>query len=298
MSDKMKPDGGRQASPRMTPHTQTVLRVLMGYGSDLGDRHMVRTEGLYGLELTRRTVSGPGTTDSVRLGRALLGAGRAGRAGDAAPSPLLQDHHQRRGPGRRGPCRRGQCQAGPRRAGYRSLSAQAGGGPLMGDVEPEDDCTSNPWLRRFIEEQIPVRFVPESHRHAVVYEPIHILEVRVETHSRSLPGILEALDAFRKACADPWVPDCEIVSDGLNSVQAGLLARSLNALAQGKGVLEAAAVLLPRAIRRDWLEEQRCSLVEIPTRRSQAIWVVSTLRGFPCMVFVARTSRLFRRSTA
>lgn len=55
MSEKLKPDGSRQAAPRMTPHTQTVLRVLMGYGSDLGDRHTVRTEGLYGLELTRRT---------------------------------------------------------------------------------------------------------------------------------------------------------------------------------------------------------------------------------------------------
>ena len=169
----------------------------------------------------------------------------------------------------------------------------------MGDVEPADGCTSNPWLRRFIEEQIQVQVVPESHRHAVLYEPIHVLEIRVEAHSGSVPRVLEALEAFRKACTDPWEPACEIMSDdGLDSVQASLLSRSLNALVQGKGVLEAAAVLLPRAIRRDWLEEQRCSLVEIPTRRSQAIWVASTLRGFPCMVFVARTSRIFRRSTA
>ncbi|MFE7129706.1 PadR family transcriptional regulator [Streptomyces sp. NPDC057638] len=42
-------------SPRMTKHTQTVLRVLLGQDSDLADRTTIRTEGLYGLELSRRS---------------------------------------------------------------------------------------------------------------------------------------------------------------------------------------------------------------------------------------------------
>ncbi|SEB83243.1 PadR family transcriptional regulator [Streptomyces sp. TLI_105] len=40
---------------KLTPHTQTVLRALLGQGDDTGQRSVVLTEGLYGLELSRRT---------------------------------------------------------------------------------------------------------------------------------------------------------------------------------------------------------------------------------------------------
>ncbi|GAA0664815.1 hypothetical protein GCM10009548_36040 [Streptomyces malaysiensis subsp. malaysiensis] len=38
---------------KVTPHTQTVLRALLGKGLDGKRRSMVVTEGLYGLELSR-----------------------------------------------------------------------------------------------------------------------------------------------------------------------------------------------------------------------------------------------------
>ena len=41
------------SEPRMTSHTQTVLRALLGQGSDNQRRSVVLTEGLYGLELSR-----------------------------------------------------------------------------------------------------------------------------------------------------------------------------------------------------------------------------------------------------
>ncbi|MFF3911569.1 PadR family transcriptional regulator [Streptomyces sp. NPDC001848] len=43
------------ADPRMTPHTQTVLRALLGQGVDSGRRVAVLSEGLYGLELSKMT---------------------------------------------------------------------------------------------------------------------------------------------------------------------------------------------------------------------------------------------------
>ncbi|AZM92239.1 MULTISPECIES: PadR family transcriptional regulator [Streptomyces] len=39
----------------LTPHTQTLLRALLGQGVDTGQRSVVLTEGLYGLDLVRRT---------------------------------------------------------------------------------------------------------------------------------------------------------------------------------------------------------------------------------------------------
>ncbi|MFJ3876482.1 PadR family transcriptional regulator [Streptomyces sp. NPDC090077] len=39
----------------LTPHTQTLLRTLLGQGIDIGQRSVVLTEGLYGLDLVRRT---------------------------------------------------------------------------------------------------------------------------------------------------------------------------------------------------------------------------------------------------
>ncbi|MEU6071825.1 helix-turn-helix transcriptional regulator [Streptomyces sp. NPDC047082] len=40
---------------KMTPHTQTVLRALLGQGDDSERRSVVLAEGLYGLELSKRT---------------------------------------------------------------------------------------------------------------------------------------------------------------------------------------------------------------------------------------------------
>jgi DNA-binding PadR family transcriptional regulator len=39
----------------MTPHTRTVLRVLLGRGTDVDRRAVVLADGIYGLELTRQT---------------------------------------------------------------------------------------------------------------------------------------------------------------------------------------------------------------------------------------------------
>jgi DNA-binding MarR family transcriptional regulator len=41
--------------PKMTLHTQTVLRALTGRGADGERRQALLTEGLYGLELSRLT---------------------------------------------------------------------------------------------------------------------------------------------------------------------------------------------------------------------------------------------------
>ena len=43
------------AQPRMTPHTQTVLRALLGRGTDTERRATALTNGVYGLELSRLT---------------------------------------------------------------------------------------------------------------------------------------------------------------------------------------------------------------------------------------------------
>ncbi|MGE7384503.1 PadR family transcriptional regulator [Streptomyces sp. NPDC004126] len=45
----------------LTPHTQTLLRALLGQGVDIGQRSVVLTEGLYGLDLSRRTELPNGT---------------------------------------------------------------------------------------------------------------------------------------------------------------------------------------------------------------------------------------------
>ncbi|MFD0435569.1 PadR family transcriptional regulator [Streptomyces chartreusis] len=43
------------ADPKMTPHTQTVLRALLGRDADGERRAAVLTEGLYGLALSKST---------------------------------------------------------------------------------------------------------------------------------------------------------------------------------------------------------------------------------------------------
>ncbi|MFD5724351.1 PadR family transcriptional regulator [Streptomyces sp. NPDC127036] len=43
------------ADPKMTPHTQTVLRALLGRDADGERRSAVLTSGLYGLELSKMT---------------------------------------------------------------------------------------------------------------------------------------------------------------------------------------------------------------------------------------------------
>ncbi|WP_078943810.1 PadR family transcriptional regulator [Streptomyces aureus] len=43
------------ADPKMTPHTQTVLRALLGQGTDGDRRTSVLADGMYGLELSRMT---------------------------------------------------------------------------------------------------------------------------------------------------------------------------------------------------------------------------------------------------
>ncbi|MCX4231842.1 PadR family transcriptional regulator [Streptomyces ortus] len=43
------------AEPKMTPHTQTVLRALMGQDAGGERRSAVLTTGLYGLELSKMT---------------------------------------------------------------------------------------------------------------------------------------------------------------------------------------------------------------------------------------------------
>ncbi|MGW6790759.1 PadR family transcriptional regulator [Streptomyces chartreusis] len=40
---------------KMTPHTQTVLRALLGQGENSERRTVLLGEGLYGLELSKRT---------------------------------------------------------------------------------------------------------------------------------------------------------------------------------------------------------------------------------------------------
>ncbi|MFC8596676.1 PadR family transcriptional regulator [Streptomyces atroolivaceus] len=40
---------------KMTPHTQTVLRAMMGQGGDSERRRMALSHGLYGLELSKIT---------------------------------------------------------------------------------------------------------------------------------------------------------------------------------------------------------------------------------------------------
>ncbi|WP_199809474.1 PadR family transcriptional regulator [Streptomyces sp. NRRL S-920] len=40
---------------KMTPHTQTVLRALLGHGDARDHRTVVLADGLYGLELSKRT---------------------------------------------------------------------------------------------------------------------------------------------------------------------------------------------------------------------------------------------------
>lgn len=46
---------------KLTPHTQTLLRTLLGQGVDSGQRSVVLAEGLYGLDLSRRTALPNGT---------------------------------------------------------------------------------------------------------------------------------------------------------------------------------------------------------------------------------------------
>jgi DNA-binding MarR family transcriptional regulator len=41
--------------PRITPHTESVLRAMLGQGADGERRRVVLAEGLYGLELSRLT---------------------------------------------------------------------------------------------------------------------------------------------------------------------------------------------------------------------------------------------------
>ncbi|MEK8141740.1 PadR family transcriptional regulator [Streptomyces sp. M10(2022)] len=43
------------SEPKMTPHTQTVLRTLLGRAADGERRAVTPTEGLYGLELSKLT---------------------------------------------------------------------------------------------------------------------------------------------------------------------------------------------------------------------------------------------------
>ncbi|MFA7763506.1 PadR family transcriptional regulator [Streptomyces sp. NPDC048723] len=40
---------------KLTLHTQTLLRTLLGQGVDTGQRTVVLSEGLYGVDLSRRT---------------------------------------------------------------------------------------------------------------------------------------------------------------------------------------------------------------------------------------------------
>ncbi|MDQ1064617.1 PadR family transcriptional regulator [Streptomyces canus] len=49
------------AEPKMTPHTQTVLRALLGQGAGGERRSAVLTTGLYGLELSKMTDLANGT---------------------------------------------------------------------------------------------------------------------------------------------------------------------------------------------------------------------------------------------
>ncbi|MDQ0935063.1 PadR family transcriptional regulator [Streptomyces turgidiscabies] len=49
------------ADVKMTAHTQTVLRALLGQGADGERRPVVLAEGLYGLELSRMTQLPNGT---------------------------------------------------------------------------------------------------------------------------------------------------------------------------------------------------------------------------------------------
>ncbi|MEW1569251.1 helix-turn-helix transcriptional regulator [Streptomyces sp. NPDC093509] len=49
------------ADPKMTPHTQTVLRALLGRDADGERRSTVLTSGLYGLELSKMTALPNGT---------------------------------------------------------------------------------------------------------------------------------------------------------------------------------------------------------------------------------------------
>ncbi|WP_405977525.1 PadR family transcriptional regulator [Streptomyces sp. NBC_00158] len=46
---------------KLTLHTQTLLRTLLGQGIDSGQRSLVLAEGLYGLDLARRTKLPNGT---------------------------------------------------------------------------------------------------------------------------------------------------------------------------------------------------------------------------------------------
>ncbi|MGC9479523.1 PadR family transcriptional regulator [Streptomyces sp. WG4] len=43
------------SEPKMTPHTQTVLRALLGRSADGERRAVVLADGLYGLELSKMT---------------------------------------------------------------------------------------------------------------------------------------------------------------------------------------------------------------------------------------------------
>jgi PadR family transcriptional regulator, regulatory protein PadR len=43
------------SQPRMTTHTQTVLRALLGRGTDAAQRSTVLADGIYGLDLVRTT---------------------------------------------------------------------------------------------------------------------------------------------------------------------------------------------------------------------------------------------------
>ncbi|MFK0221164.1 hypothetical protein ACIQWN_23600 [Streptomyces vinaceus] len=57
----------------------------------------------------------------------------------------------------------------------------------------------------------------------------------------------------------------------------------------GLGVLHLAVRVLPSEERRDWLEEQRGYLSDLPTRRRQWAWVLSQLWAMPRYAYTVRT---------
>lgn len=52
--------------------------------------------------------------------------------------------------------------------------------------------------------------------------------------------------------------------------------------------LRLAVLLLPREARRDWQEEQRRYLLELPPGRARRAWIISLLLGLPALAFATR----------
>ncbi|MFF5024209.1 hypothetical protein ACFY2J_08155 [Streptomyces collinus] len=67
------------------------------------------------------------------------------------------------------------------------------------------------------------------------------------------------------------------------------VAAAFGRVGSGQGVLSVASLLLPPALRADWVEEHRAYLWDLPTRRSKLQWAVSELVGMPRYVFTVRT---------